>query len=100
MHINDAFCHESERELGEEDLLVSFEETTGDPLVDCDTDHQDKELHTLINIFLLLSLVNSLEEEVLEGLERVLVHVVDNPQLDQQEVKHGTFSGNWTIRFS
>jgi len=82
LNINDALTHESERELGEEDLLVSFEETTGDPLVDDNTDHQDKEFNSLFNIFLLLSLLNSVKEELLEGLERVLVHVVDNPQLD------------------
>jgi hypothetical protein len=79
---------------------MAFEETTGDPLVNDDTDHQDQELYASIDIFLFFSLFNGIEEELGEGLKRVLVHVIDNPELNEQEIKHGTFGSDWTIRFS
>lgn len=79
---------------------MAFEETTGDPLVDDNTDHEDQKLYSLISLFLFFCLLDSLEEEVLERFERVLVHVVDNPKLDQQEVEHGALSSDWTIGFS
>ena len=58
---------------------MTLEETSGYPLVDCDTDHLDKVWHTNLLLLGWFSLLNSLEEEVLEGLERVLVHVIDDP---------------------
>jgi len=94
------FLHESEDQLRKEDLLMALEETAGDPLVDCDSDHQNKKRDSLFNVLLLLSLVDSLEEEVLEGLERVLVHVVNDPKLDEEEVEHGTLGGDLTVSLS
>jgi len=100
LHINNLLLHESEGELREEDLLMAFEKTTRDPLVDDDTNHLDQTRNTHISFFRLFRLLNSLEEEVLEGLEGVLVHVVNNPELNQQEVEHGSLGSYWTIGFS
>ena len=53
-----------------------------------------------VNFFTLLCLLDSLEEEVLERFKGVLVHMVDNPELDKQEVEHGSLGSYWTIGFS
>ena len=76
---------------------MAFEETTRDPLVDSNTYHQNQQFNSNINIFLFGSLLNSIEEKVLEGFKRVLVHMVDYPELDKQEIEHGSFSSDWTI---
>lgn len=79
---------------------MALEETTRDPLVDRDSDHLDQVWNTDLKIFRLLSLINSLEEEVLEGLERVLVHVINDAELNEQEVKHSSFCGNRSVGLS
>lgn len=50
--------------------------------------------------FKLFGLVNGLEEEGGERLEGVLVHVVDNTQLDEHEVKHGTLGCDSSVDLS
>jgi hypothetical protein len=79
---------------------MALEETTRHPLVNGETDHLNESRHTYFKIFRVLSLLNSIEEELLEGLKRVEVHEVNNPELDEQEVEHGTLSGDRTIRLS
>jgi len=79
---------------------MAFEKTTRDPLVDCDSYHETKQFNAVINIISLFSLFNCFEEEGLERLKWVLVHVVNDPQLDEQEVKHGTFCSDGAVRLS
>lgn len=79
---------------------MSFEETTRYPLVNGHSDGFSKIKYTFLFIFGLLSSVNSLEEEVLEGGKRVLIHCINVTKLNEQEVKHGTFSGNSSVDLS
>jgi hypothetical protein len=58
--------HESESKLSQENLLVTHEETTLDPSVDCHTDVLAEVKHTLVFIIIGLGILNSLEEEGLE----------------------------------
>ena len=83
--------HESECQLRQEDLLVAHKEAALDPSVNGHADVLSQVQNAFVVVWLLFSLLDSLEEESLERLERVLVHVVDNAQLDQQEVQSGTF---------
>jgi hypothetical protein len=94
---NDAKLHKSESKLGQEDLLVTDEETTLHPSVNSHTDLLSKVDNTLLVIVVKLCLFDSLEEESLEGLERVLVHVIHNTKLDKQKVKGGTFSSYTSV---
>lgn len=71
---------------------MTYKQTTRYPLVDCHSDHLSKSKHARLFIVESLSLVNSFEEESLERLERVLIHVVDDIQSEEQEVKCGTLS--------
>jgi hypothetical protein len=57
-----SLLHESEGQQRKEDLLMAFEKTTGDPLVDVDTDLLDKVKHTGVIIVVLLGSLNGLEE--------------------------------------
>jgi len=77
-----------------------LEETSGDPLVDSHPDHLSESENSWLFILELLGLLNSLEEEGSEGLKRVLVHVSDNAQLNEQEVEHGTFGSDSSIDLS
>lgn len=79
---------------------MNNEKTTGNPLVDRDSDHLDEVGDANLQLFRSFCLLDSIEEEVLEGLKRVLVHVIDNPKLDEKEIEHGSFSSDRTISFS
>jgi len=98
--LEETLLHESEGEERHEDLLVAFEKTTGDPSEDSHADNLHKSLHTVIIILELVTLVHGLEEEHREGLKGVLVHVVDNTELDNQEVEHSAFSSNSSVDFT
>jgi hypothetical protein len=57
---------------------VRFKEPSADPLIDLQSDHC---LHCVDSVFFSLEiccLLDGLEEEVLEGLQGVLVHVIDD----------------------
>jgi len=73
-----SLLHESESQQRKEDLLVAFEETTSDPLVDLEANLLYEIKHTGVIIFIWLGSLNSLEEVDVERLKGVLVHVVDN----------------------
>lgn len=66
---------------------MADEETTLHPLVDSHTDVESEVNHTFLFILVGISVLNSLEEEGLEGLKRVLVHVVHVVESDEQEVQ-------------
>lgn len=76
---------------------MTYKQTTGYPLVNSHTNHLSKCKHTGFFIVESLSLVDSLKEESLERLKRVLIHVVDDVQTKKQEVKSGTFSCDTSI---
>ena len=83
-----ALLHETESDEGEEDLLMAYEEPSRYPLVNGLSNHFLKCFNSWFFLFELFCLVNSLEEEGREALQRVLVHVVDNAELNEEEVKH------------
>ena len=58
---------------------MTFEKTTRNPLIDYDSNHEAEQFDTVIDVVNLLSLFDGLEEESLEGLQRVLVHMVNDP---------------------
>jgi hypothetical protein len=98
--LKESLLHKSECQHRQEDLLMAFEESTRDPLVDCDSDHQDQVGDADFQLFCIWSLIDGLEEERCERLKRVLIHVINDPKLDQQEVEHSALSSDWPIRFS
>jgi len=92
--------HKTECKLVQENQLVTHKQTARHPLVHSETNALSECSDTRLDFFECLSLFNGFEEESCKGLKRVLVHVIDNAKLDQQKVKHGTFSGDATIHFS
>jgi hypothetical protein len=58
-----------------------FEETSGNPLIDGDSDHLDQFSDTGLISF--VSLVDGFEEESDESFKRVLIHVVNDAKRDQ-----------------
>jgi hypothetical protein len=75
--LNDFLLHETESELGTDDWLVSFEQTSGAPLVNCHANHWSESNNSVFLIIEHLSLLNGLEEESGERLKRVLVHWIN-----------------------
>jgi hypothetical protein len=69
-------------------------------LIDGHSNDFSKGKHSLFFLFEGFSLINSLEEEGSERLKRVLIHVINNTELDEHEIKHGTFSSNSSVDFS
>lgn len=55
---------------------MSFEETSGNPLVDCESDVFNQLRYTSFIPF--HSLLNSFEEELNKTFKRVLIHVIDD----------------------
>jgi hypothetical protein len=86
--------------LGQEDLFMAHEETTLDPSVDGHSDGLSEVNDTFLIVIVRGSVVDGLKEEGLEGLERVLVHVIDNAKLDKQEVKGGTLGRNTSVNLT
>ena len=76
---------------------MTYKQTTGNPLVNSHADHLSKGKYTWLFFVESFSLINSLKEESLEGLKRVLIHMVDDVQTKEQEVKCGTFSSNTSV---
>ena len=83
VNLNDFFLHQAECHLDKEDLLVLFEETTRNPLINGHSDLLSEGNYTLLFFFKLFCFIHSFEEESCERLKRVLVHIVDNAELDQ-----------------
>ena len=79
---------------------MTLEESATDPLVDGHSNHLSQCKYTVFLIIKLLGLVNSLEEESSEGLKGVLVHMVDDVELDEQEVKHGALRRYASVDFT
>jgi hypothetical protein len=66
---NDTELEKTEGELSQEDWLVSYLKTTLNPSVDSHTDVESKINNTQLLNFIEFSVLNSLEEECLEGLK-------------------------------
>jgi hypothetical protein len=96
--IDDFLLHETEGQQTEENQFVAFEESTHHPLANAVADSAN---HFFNTGFVLDShLSDSLSEENIEGIQRVLVHMVDHIQRDDQEVQHGAFGGHRAIDFA
>jgi len=82
---------------------MALEESTCDPLEDCHSNHTNKLPDLFFVIFVVGASSNGLVEEHTEGLKRVLIHRVNNVELDEQEIEHGSFCSNRSVdltRFS
>jgi len=77
---------------------VLFEKASGDPLVDGISDVLNKFSSSGFVPF--FGSLNSLEVELDEAFQRVLIHVLDDAQRDTQEIEHGTFSSDGPIYLS
>jgi len=77
---------------------VLFEKASGDPLVDGISDVLNKFSSSGFVPF--FGSLNSLEVELDEAFQRVLIHVLDDAQRDTQEIEHGTFSSDGPIDLS
>jgi len=77
---------------------VLFEKASGDPLVDGISDVLNKFSSSGFVPF--FGSLNSLEVELDEAFQRVLIHVLDDAQRDTQEIEHGTFSSDGSIDLS
>ena len=96
----DLLLHEPEGELGAEDLLVLLEETSGDPLVDRHPDHLSQGEDSGLLVLELLRLLDGLEEEGGEGLEGILIHMINDGERNKHEVKHSTLGCDTSVHFS
>lgn len=82
---------------------MSLEESTCNPLEDLHSNRTYKLPDPFFVIFVVGASGNGLVEEHTEGLKRVLIHRVNNVELDKQEIEHGSFCSNRSIdltRFS
>lgn len=75
-----------------------FKQSSGYPLINRISDVINQFLHT--GLIFLLSSLYGLEEELNEGFQRVLIHMINNAQRNTQEVQHGTLGGHRTIDLS
>lgn len=69
-------------------------------MVNGHSDHGSEGKHSLFVILNKLSLLNGLEEEGVERLKRVLIHVINDLELDEQEIKHCSFGSYSSVDFS
>jgi hypothetical protein len=75
-----------------------FEKTSHNPLTDSKSNRFDKEN---ISSFILFSdFEDSFHEEFLKGIQRILIHKLDEIKLNNKEIKHSTFSRYNSITFS
>lgn len=77
-----------------------LEETSRNPLINGHSNDTSEIQDSDFVIFVHFSLLDSLEEESGEGLKGVLVHWIDDAELNKQEIEHGTFSSNSSVHFS
>jgi hypothetical protein len=81
-----------EAQLRAEDEFVLFEQTAVDPREHRDANGFAQGHHTLLGRVGRLGTSHRLHEERHECLQRELVHVIDQHQLDQQEIQPSTFA--------
>lgn len=97
-NVKGLLLHESEGKKCEEDQLVLFKESSNNPLADGVSDLLAEVIDTMFIV--VLHELDGLEEEVLEGVQGVLIHILDEIQLNDQEIEHGTFSGDHSVELS
>lgn len=77
---------------------MAFEETAHHPLANAVADGRDHDFDT--GFILNSHFGDGFAEEDVERIQRVLIHVIDHIQSDNQEIEHSAFSSNGTIDFS
>lgn len=77
---------------------MSFEKTSHDPLADRVTDRFDQFFNS--GFVVGGDSENSLEEELVEGVQGVLIHMGNDIELNAEEVKHGSFGGDSSVELS
>lgn len=97
---HDLLLHQPEGELASENEMMSHEETSQYPLIDGHSDDFPQSEDSRLLLFESFGLVDSLEEEGGERLERVLVHVVNNAEFDEHEIEHGTLGSHSSVDLS
>jgi len=76
---------------------MSLEESTCNPLEYGHSNYTNQICDLFFVIFKLCAFSNSLVEEHGEGLKRVLIHRVNNVELDKQEIEHGSLCCNRSV---
>ena len=80
--------------------LVRFEETSVDVSVNLVGKRLDDVFHALFDSLRLVSLVDTIVEEIEELVQRSVVHPVYQRHLDDAEIEHGTSSRDWAVLFT
>lgn len=77
---------------------MSFEKTSHDPLTDAISDRSDQLFDS--GFILHRHFGDSLSEENVERIQRILVHMIHNIKSNNEEIQHSTFSSNTSVDFS
>mmetsp|Transcript_20840 Transcript_20840/g.49406 ORF Transcript_20840/g.49406 Transcript_20840/m.49406 type:complete len:523 (-) Transcript_20840:4973-6541(-) len=96
----EAFLEKLESQHGAENQLVPLKQASVHPAEDGHADDGDQPLCPLGNVISWLGSINGLVQEIHEGVQRVLIHVLNEAQLDDQEEEHGSLSRNGTVQLS
>lgn len=96
--VNDFLRHQTEGDHSQKSDSILLKQTTRHPLIDNVSDVLDQFFNT--GFILTGSPLDGFEEEEVERLKRVLVHVTNVVQRNNQEVQKGTFIRYWSIDFS
>lgn len=90
--------HQSESQKRKENEFMSFEKSSHDPLTDIISNRSDQLFNS--GFILHSHFGDSLSEENVERIQRILVHVIHNIKSNNEEIQHSTFSSNTSIDFS
>mmetsp|Transcript_68376 Transcript_68376/g.120734 ORF Transcript_68376/g.120734 Transcript_68376/m.120734 type:complete len:238 (-) Transcript_68376:106-819(-) len=91
---------EPEGQHAAEDKLMIFEQTPIHPAEDRHAGRGDEALDPLVDIIGGLRPVDCFLQETQEGVERILVHVLDDTQLVHQEEEHGAFCSDRSVELA
>lgn len=97
-NINVLLLHQSESQKRQEDQFMSFEKTSHNPLTNIESNGSDQFFNS--SFILNNHFSNSFSEENVEGIQRILIHMGNYIQSNDQEIQHSAFSSYTSIDFS
>mmetsp|Transcript_43098 Transcript_43098/g.100602 ORF Transcript_43098/g.100602 Transcript_43098/m.100602 type:complete len:479 (-) Transcript_43098:2669-4105(-) len=98
--LQEPLLEQLEGEHRTEDQLVALKESTIHPAEDGHTDDSNQPLNALSDVVSRLCAIDGFVQEVHEGIQRKLVHVLDEAQLNDQEEQHRTLRSDRTVELS